>query len=350
MALQPLKTDEEVSMQALSRINALLAIASLLLGSGAVLPARAADEQMTRERITILYDAFGKSSRLQKDWGFSALIEYGGKRILFDTGNNGDVLLHNAEAKGVDLADLDFVVVSHRHGDHMGGLTRLLQVNPKVKIFAPKEGFGVFGAQLPGTFLERQTKLPPHMRYFDGRPPDRLQFGSAWPGANFTWIGANTEVAPGFHVLALKGAWGTDLPLIELSLAIDTPEGTVLVVGCSHPTIERIVEAAIAATGARPHLLVGGFHLLPASPEETQRIASALHDVSKVEWVAPAHCTGEVAFEILQATFGDHYVYAGVGTTVRLTGDPVAKRAGHDDSDRREYRFLALRAGMLRFR
>ena len=80
-------------------------------------------------RITVLYDAFGKQSAMQRDWGYSALVEYSGKRILFDTGNNADILAKNAAAKGVDLSRLDFVVMSHRHGDHMGGMSYLLSVN-----------------------------------------------------------------------------------------------------------------------------------------------------------------------------------------------------------------------------
>src|SRR5215467_8359578 len=83
-------------------------------------------------QITVLYDAFGKTSTMQKDWGYAALVEYDGKRVLFDTGNNPDILAQNAKAKGVDLTKLDFVVMSHRHGDHMGGLTYVLKVNPTV--------------------------------------------------------------------------------------------------------------------------------------------------------------------------------------------------------------------------
>jgi 7,8-dihydropterin-6-yl-methyl-4-(beta-D-ribofuranosyl)aminobenzene 5'-phosphate synthase len=94
-------------------------------------------------QITVLYDAFGKSSDMHKDWGYAALVEYGGKRILFDTGNNPDILARNAQVKGIDLSKLDFVIMSHRHGDHMGGLSYVLKVNPAVKIYAPKEGFGV---------------------------------------------------------------------------------------------------------------------------------------------------------------------------------------------------------------
>ena len=136
----------------------------------------------------VLYDAFGKTSAMKKDWGFSALIEYGGKRILFDTGNNAEIFAHNVEAKGIDLRQLDFAVVSHRHGDHTSGLNHLLKVNPAVKIYAPQESFGVFGAALPGSFYRRNESLPSDMRYFDGRPPEMLRFGSPWPEGNFTWI------------------------------------------------------------------------------------------------------------------------------------------------------------------
>ena len=97
-------------------------------------------------RITILYDAFGKNATMTKDWGYAALVEVNGKRILFDTGDDPASLAKNVKAKGVDLAKLDFVVLSHRHSDHVGGLSYLLSVNPKVKIYAPKEGFGIFGS------------------------------------------------------------------------------------------------------------------------------------------------------------------------------------------------------------
>src|SRR5919108_5311193 len=70
------------------------------------------------KRITIIYDAFGAPSALQKDWGFAALVEYGGRRILFDTGNNANIFEHNVKRLGIDLSKLDAVVISHRHGDH----------------------------------------------------------------------------------------------------------------------------------------------------------------------------------------------------------------------------------------
>ena len=120
----------------------------------------AANAQSSTGQITVLYDAFGKTSTMTKDWGFAALVEYGGKRILFDTGNNAEIFAHNVEAKGVDLRQLDFAIVSHRHGDHTSGLNHLLKVNPAVKIYAPQENFGVFGAALPSTFYRRNDNLP----------------------------------------------------------------------------------------------------------------------------------------------------------------------------------------------
>ncbi|MEO0333221.1 MAG: MBL fold metallo-hydrolase, partial [Bacteroidota bacterium] len=259
---------------------------------------------------------------MKKDWGFAAFIEYDGKRILFDTGNNADIFEHNVKAKSIDLTKLDFVVISHRHGDHTGGLNYLMEVNDSVAIYTPKENFGVFGASLPGSFYRSDHSLPSEMRYFSGYAPDTLFFGSPWPKGNFKWVTQKTEIAPGFHLILLKGTWGVDLEAMELSLAIETPEGMVLVVGCSHPTIEKIVEEATKLTNKPIYLVVGGTHLLPASDEEIQRTASVLHDSLQVKWIAPLHCTGEPAFRILRETFGNHYLHSGLGAAIELQSSP----------------------------
>lgn len=269
-------------------------------------------------QITVLYDAFGKSSDMHKDWGYAALVEYGGRRILFDAGNNPDILAHNAQVKGIDLSKLDFVVMSHRHGDHMGGLTYVLKVNPAVKIYAPKEGFGVYGADLPSTFYRKDASLPPEQRYYDGAPPEIMRFGSAWPGANFQLVDKNTEIAPDVQLIALVSDKPGTLELRELSLAINTPEGMVIVVGCSHPGIDKIVAAA-SAINPRIYLIAGGFHLVTAGDPDIERMVTALHDQFKAEYIAPGHCTGEPAFTALRRAFGDRYLYAGLGTTLSLS-------------------------------
>jgi 7,8-dihydropterin-6-yl-methyl-4-(beta-D-ribofuranosyl)aminobenzene 5'-phosphate synthase len=108
------------------------------------------------------------------------------------------------------------------------------------------------------------------------------------------------------------------LELHELSLAINTPDGMVLVVGCSHPGIDKIVEAA-SSINPRIHLIAGGLHLVVASDSDTGKIVTALHDTYKVQYIAPGHCTGEPAFTALRKTFGDRYLYAGLGTTLALS-------------------------------
>jgi 7,8-dihydropterin-6-yl-methyl-4-(beta-D-ribofuranosyl)aminobenzene 5'-phosphate synthase len=268
-------------------------------------------------RITILYDAFGKSSSLKKDWGFSAFIEYGGKRILFDTGNNADTFAQNIKASGIDLKKLDFAVISHRHGDHTSGLSYLLSVNPNVRIYTPKEGFGVFGAALPGTFYRKDESLPDYMRYYDGHPPEKITFGTPWPSANFVWIDSLTEVAPGIFLLSTVSQTPGTLELRELSLAIQSPKGVVLGVGCSHPGIEKILEA-LMPVDKHVHLIFGGLHLVTTPDPEIARLATALHDQWKVDRMAPGHCTGEPAFAAFHKAFDDHYLYAGLGSVIEL--------------------------------
>ena len=246
-------------------------------------------------RITILYDAFGKFSSLKKDWGFSAFVEYNGKRVLFDTGNNADIFAQNVKALGVDLKKLDFAVISHRHGDHTSGLSYLLGVNRSVRIYAPKEAFGIFGAALPGTFYRKDESLAKDMRYYDGHPPEKMTFGTAWPQANFVWVDTLTEVAPGICLISTVSQTPGTLELRELSLAIKSPKGVILVVGCSHPGIEKILEAS-TAIDKHVHFVFGGLHLVTMPDSEIARLGTALHDYWKIDRIAPGHCTGEPAF------------------------------------------------------
>jgi 7,8-dihydropterin-6-yl-methyl-4-(beta-D-ribofuranosyl)aminobenzene 5'-phosphate synthase len=298
-------------------------------------------------RITILYDAFGNDAAMKKDWGFAALVEVAGKRILFDTGNDGEIFAANVKAKGVDLTNLDFVVLSHRHSDHMAGLNHVLSVNPKVKIYAPREGFGIYGSSLPSRFYRKDESLPPPMRYYDGKPPEVMKFGTAWQGANFETIEQTTEVAPGVTLIALVSEAPGTRELRELSLAVNTSDGVVLVVGCSHPGIEKIVEAAVAIN-PKIHLIAGGLHLVVAQDDAIAKTVAALKDVFKVENVAPGHCTGEPTFAALKQAFGDRYIYAGVGASLSLgPGIGTRERRGEgpalEQNDLTTYRKLAGR-------
>jgi 7,8-dihydropterin-6-yl-methyl-4-(beta-D-ribofuranosyl)aminobenzene 5'-phosphate synthase len=306
-------------------------------------------------QITILYDAFGNDSAMTKDWGFSALVEIAGKRILFDTGDNADIFAANVKAKGVDLSKLDFVVLSHRHSDHMAGLSYVLSVNPSVKIYAPKESFGIYGSSLPSSFYRKDDSLPADMRYYGGSPPEVMKFGSAWANAQFELIDQTTEISPGFTLIALVSDAPGTRELKELSLAVNTPDGVVLVVGCSHPGIERIVGAA-TAINPRIRIIAGGFHLVVAPDDVIEKVVTALNERFKVENIAPGHCTGEPTFAALKKAFGDKYLYAGVGTSIPLaasTGSNMKRGEVPVNEDLATYRKLAAREdpfGVMRAR
>jgi 7,8-dihydropterin-6-yl-methyl-4-(beta-D-ribofuranosyl)aminobenzene 5'-phosphate synthase len=314
----------------------------ILLSCGALESSAAAAPPSPR--ITVLYDAFGKDAAMTKDWGYAALVEINGMRILFDTGDDPRILAKNARAKGVDLRRLDFVVLSHRHSDHVGGFSFLQTVNPSVKIYAPKENFGVFGSDLPSTFYRKDESLPGEMRYYGGKPPETMKFGTVFPGANIQVIDKTTEVTPGVTLIALiSDAPGTK-ELKELSLAINTPDGVVLVVACAHPGIEAIVAEA-AKINPHIHFIAGGFHLVVAPDPVIQKITTALHDAYKVDYIAPGHCTGEPTFAALQKAFGDRYLYAGLGTTLAVGANPRAELDPGvsnipSESDLRSYRTL----------
>jgi 7,8-dihydropterin-6-yl-methyl-4-(beta-D-ribofuranosyl)aminobenzene 5'-phosphate synthase len=301
------------------RASRILCGAFAILMAGYPVPVPAQTKQGAKEapRITVLYDAFGKSGAMKQDWGYAAFIEFAGKRILFDSGNDPAILAGNTNANHVDLSALDFVVMSHRHGDHMGGLAYVLRANPGVKIYAPKEGFGVYGSDSPGTFYRRDTTLAPEQRYYNGSPPEIIRFGSAWSTGKFQLVNNNTEIAPGIHLITLVSDKPGTLELRELSLAINTPDGLVLVVGCSHPGIDRTVQAA-TVLNSHVRLIIGGFHLVISSDREVADAVTALHDRFKVDYVAPGHCTGEPAFAAFGRAFGDRYIYAGLGTRVSV--------------------------------
>ncbi len=303
-------------MRRVSVLPCVTAAVSLLLVSAnafAASPAGAPDPVT----VTILYDAFGRRDGMVQDWGFAALIEYQGKRILFDTGNNAVTFAENIHRLHIDLTHLDLVVVSHRHSDHTAGLSVVLQANPDVPVYAPREGFGIFGSSVPATFYRADLALPDSMRYFDGVVPGEIRGGSLWPTAHLILVDSSQVIAPGIRVVALVSDAPGTRELRELSLVLATPTGSILIVGCSHPGIERIMAAATAG-GASVRALFGGLHLVAAPDSIIGPLVQRLHDQWRITQVAPGHCTGEPAFAALQRAYGPDYLYAGVGETLEL--------------------------------
>ena len=271
-----------------------------------------------QDKVTILYDAFGESKELVKDWGFSALVEHNGKRILFDTGNDAAKFEHNVKALGVDLTKLDFVVISHRHSDHATGLRYVLSVNPNITVYVPADdGNGFGGAPLPKTFLRADESLPAKMKYFGGTEPEHFAWGKLYDTGTFVLVKQSTEVAPGIFLVRTVSQKKGTLELPELTLAIKRSNGLLLVDGCSHAGIEAILEAA-SEVDSRTEIVFGGLHLVTTPVEEIDALVENLKTKWKVQRIAPGHCTGEPAFARLKKAYGENYLYAGLGTKVEL--------------------------------
>ena len=295
--------------------------------------------------ITNLYDAFSRDSTLRKDFGFSCILKHDGKIILFDAGGNADIFRHNVKKLAVNLKKIDAVIVSHGHFDHLNGIDYLLKVNPTVKIYMPYDIF--WGAPVPfdatGPDTAAARDLPDDMRYFDGGPTKFMinQSGRFW-GADIEYVKTAKEIFPGMTLIPtsspflgyfsgypnksfVEGQFQDDdhshykySNLPELSLSLRTGKGQVLISGCSHSGIERIVEETIKVTGDKIELVCGGFHLIPFDKTKIEAIALYLKKELGVRRVAPAHCTGHLAFKVLKELYGADYLYAGLGETIHF--------------------------------
>jgi 7,8-dihydropterin-6-yl-methyl-4-(beta-D-ribofuranosyl)aminobenzene 5'-phosphate synthase len=297
-------------------------------------------------RITVLYDAFGRDVSMTKDWGYAALVEINGKRILFDTGDDPGTLAKNVKAKGLDLRRLDRGLVTPPQ-------------RPRWRIFLSAQ------RQPAGQDLRTQGKLwhfwfrPTEQVLSQGRvaaPRDALlrrhaagdhEIRHRLSQRNIQLIDKTTEVAPGITLIALVSDAPGTKELKELSLAINTPDGIVLVVGCSHPGVETIVAEA-AKINPHIHVIAGGFHLLVAQDAAIEKVTAALHETYKVDYIAPGHCTGEPTFAALQKVFGDRYLYAGLGTTLGVGANPRAESDRSAEGDLLSYQTLVAKSDDLK--
>jgi len=314
------------------------------------------DSEIENNTITNLYDAFGKNrDGLIKDFGFSALIKYKGKLILFDGGTNADILKSNVDALGIDLKSIDFAVGSHAHGDHLNGFDYLLQVNPNVKIYLPHDFY--IGAKINFNVEGKEKmiidSLPEEMRYFGGGDENLNlkinQTGRFWK-ANIEFVKENIKLENGINLISTRSpylGYGSKYPSVaemnafgsvdkqndenemtfvglpELSLSLSTDDGEILVVGCSHSSVQNIIKETKTFTNEQVSLLYGGYHMLPYGRKEIETIASQLKNDFDVKKIAPTHCTGHLAFKILKDTYEENYVFAGLGERIKFNLSPI---------------------------
>jgi len=162
--------------------------------------------------------------------------------------------------------------------------------------------------------LEQAAK---HDRCSHCQSPEVIRHGSPWPDAKFVWVKDTIEVTPGLFLIPVVSDVSGTRELREITVALRTEGGLVLIAGCSHPGIEKILEAS-RTVEERVWCIFGGLHLVLTKEPEVQRIARALRDQWRVERIAPGHCTGEPGFAALQEVFGENYLFAGLGESVRL--------------------------------
>ena len=233
-------------------------------------------------RFTVLYDNYLHKEGTKPDWGFSCLIEGTEKTILFDTGTQPQILMHNVGVLGVDLKKVDQIVISHNHDDHTGGLTAVLEKNPEVTVFFP-------------------ISFPPEF----GRRVESLK-------AKARTVDQSVEICRDVY---LTGEMGEEIK--EQSLIIDTAKGLIIVTGCSHQGIVNILKRAREIRDKPIRLVFGGFHLGRKSDAEMQEIIAGFKSL-KVEKCGATHCTGDAQIAMFKKAFGENYVPMGTGRVVEV--------------------------------
>ncbi len=226
--------------------------------------------------IRILFDNTAANKDFTRSWGFAALIDFRGKRILFDSGGDPILLLEHMEKMKIDPKSIDEAFISHVHDDHRRGIYWVFEKNPKMKVYF-LDSFGIEAFKAAD-----QVKMKPNR------------------------VKGPFELMPGvFSTGPIEG-----LPP-EQALLLETSQGLVMIVGCSHPGIIKMVETAQTQRKKDSiRMLLGGFHLLKTEPEQIRKIVNRLDEL-KVKLVVPAHCTGDLATDMLQSVFGKYSAGAG---------------------------------------
>ena len=231
--------------------------------------------------ITILYDNNEYDERLETAWGFSCLVERGDLVLLFDTGGDAKTLLSNMETLGVDPTAIGIVVLSHVHGDHIGGLGGILAVHKKSTVYLP--------ASFPAGLKE--------------------QIGVS---ARVVEVHEPMEICEGIYTTGEMGQ-----AIIEQSLVIEADAGLVVITGCAHPGIVEIIARAKEIGDEEVTLVMGGFHLGGASEATIEEIVEGFQELG-VQKVAPCHCSGDLARGAFEEAYGENFILAGVGKRVEI--------------------------------
>jgi len=267
-------------MKAVIEIIGIVLIFSLALKGGFC--ERKNPEDSSRVIITVVYDNNEYDPRLEPAWGFSCLVKGPEKTILFDTGGNGKILLSNMNRLKIDPQEVEVVVLSHIHGDHVGGLGSFLDQNSSVTVYLPHS--------FPSSFKDKVKRY----------------------GAKTVSVDKPRKICQSVYS---TGELGTGIR--EQSLLINTERGLVIITGCAHPGIVNIVRRAKEILKTNVYLVMGGFHLGGISETQIDGIVEGFKR-EEVEKVGPCHCSGNLARKLFKKAYGKDFIRIGVGKITKI--------------------------------
>jgi len=234
---------------------------------------------MSTLKITIVFDNYPHSPVLKTGFGFACVLETNEKRVLFDTGSDGGVLLSNMVNIGIKLQDIDIIVLSHYHWDHTGGLNDFLTENSDVDLY------------LPISF------------------PDDFKADLKRSGIRLIEVDETCELCEGIYSTGeMRGI------VNEQSLICKTDNGSVVITGCAHPGITEILKKAKTLYGP-VYIAMGGFHLRSEKTPSLQRTVDTFKELGIAE-VFPSHCTGDNARSLFKKAYGERCIMGGVGSII----------------------------------
>lgn len=274
---------------------------SWLLISGLAFSADAAPSQVRALKITVLSTMLADGGELG-EWGFAALVEADGRRILFDTGAKADVVRQNLQTLKLDLAGVPDVVLSHWHWDHIGGfmtLRREAAAKQASALARTHVAEGFFASRVgtpPGVELNQMIRVRPEYEQGGGKFIAHAKPAELQPGV---WL---TGPVPRKHpernwsgrtqIRSATGAVTEDTVPDDMALVIDTEQGLVIVTGCGHAGVINLIEHARSfVRPAKVHALIGGVHLFNASEQTLTWTAGKLREFG-IENFLGCHCTG----------------------------------------------------------
>jgi len=272
-------------------------------------------------RITVLVENTANRGGLLAEHGLSFWIELGSRRILFDTGQS-DILIRNAQELGLDLREVDAIVLSHGHYDHVGGLKQVLGMAPAGAVYfhpeALKPKFARNGERIRQIGIEEEVA-----RMLLQRQGDRLGFRTDGPTVIFPGVTATGRIPrksefedTGGPFYADQGCTKPDELLDDQALALETADGLVVILGCAHAGVINTLDYVRELFPNRPiRTVLGGTHLVRASRTRIAHTIEAIrrHDVQRI---GPAHCTGAEASRELWNALPERCFACNVGNRI----------------------------------